>query len=399
MTIDTKRPVVASLFTGSGGLDLGLDAAGFHTLYASDIDHFSCETLKMGREAAARLGQPIFEGTKVDCRDIRDLRGTDVLNACDLKRGELDLLAGGPPCQAFSVFGRRQGKADPRGRLAWDFIRLIGEIEPQSFLFENVYGLLTVDGGAVFNEICDQLGNPQEGLHYSIKVFRLNAINYGVPQYRDRVFILGLRQNLEITDVPTICDTLSTDLFGSSRLAYRTVGDGLRNLPPLGDASIANHSSRKHSERIIARYGSMKPGERDKHTRINKLDLNKPSFTIIVGSDAGGGKGHIHPIEPREVSPRESARMQTFPDWWRFSGSGRHPIRQVGNAVPPLLAALVGKHVLHQYFNRRVRGYREIIQYLSLDHLFSEADFLKLDQMEECHYPPHENVHHELSTA
>jgi len=116
----------------------------------------------------------------------------------------------------------------------------------------------------------------------------------------------------------------------------------------------------------------MAAGERDHFTRINKLDLAKPSFTIIVGSDKGGGKGHIHPIQPREVTPRESARIQTFPDWWEFTGTVRHPIRQVGNAVPPLLGFAVGNAVREQIFGLPSTSVSTAIEMLSQEHLFPE---------------------------
>ncbi|MCG3773354.1 MAG: Modification methylase AplI [Nitrospira sp.] len=121
------------------------------------------------------------------------------------------------------------------------------------------------------------------------------------------------------------------------------------------------------------RYRSLKPGERDPKTRINKLDLDKPSFTIIVGSDKGGGKGHVHPSEPREVTPRESARIQTFPDWWAFSGTSRHPIRQVGNAVPPLMAAAVGNALRSQVFGEAEISLADAVKALEQQHLFNDS--------------------------
>jgi DNA (cytosine-5)-methyltransferase 1 len=135
---------------------------------------------------------------------------------------------------------------------------------------------------------------------------------------------------------------------------------------------LANHTSRKHSDRIIKRYKGLVFGERDPKTRINKLDPSRPSYTIIVGSDHGGGKGHVHPYEPREVSPRESARIQTFPDWWAFSGTTRHPIRQVGNAVPPLMAALIGREIVSALFGGERKSLIEIIKILGQQHLFDE---------------------------
>lgn len=154
---------------------------------------------------------------------------------------------------------------------------------------------------------------------------------------------------------------------------HRTAGEVLKGLGEPEDTNLPNHKGRVHSQTIIERYTSLKFGQRDPKTRINKLDPNRPSFTIVVGSDAGGGKGHIHPYIPREVTPRESARMQTFPDFWAFSGTSRHPIRQVGNAVPPLFAALFAAHIRKHLFDASVTmSYEEAIRHLGLDYLQRE---------------------------
>lgn len=362
---------VVSLFTGGGGLDLGLEASGFSTIFATDIDEHSCITLNSNKTRCASLKKPILQEALVLQKDIKELSSEFILDITKLKAGELDLLAGGPPCQAFSVFGKRKGKEDPRGLLAYEYLRLLSDLEPKAFFFENVYGLLTIDGGSVFEELCEKLSNPKEGLNYTLSVFRLNAADYGVPQFRDRVFIIGSREGRSIKAIPPICSGFKSEDSQLNLMPYRTVGDGLKNMPPMGE-ELANHIGRKHSERIIERYASLKFGERDPKTRINKLDPCKPSFTIIVGSDKGGGKGHVHPFEPREVTPRESARMQTFPDWWEFSGTSRHPIRQVGNAVPPLLSALIGREIASSIFDAPKEPLSNIIEKLSLEHLFKE---------------------------
>ena len=196
-------------------------------------------------------------------------------------------------------------------------------------------------------------------------------------QFRDRVFIIGCREGRSVEEILPICadqKDLITDL-----IPRRTAEDGLRGLPPIGDEESHNHTGRKHSQRIIDRYTQMSFGERDHFTRINKLDPSRPSFTIIVGSDAGGGKGHIHPHEGREVTPRESARMQCFPDWWWFSGTSRHPIRQVGNAVPTLLGLSLGRHLLHDIFEVIPNGLVDGINMLDQQHLFTakEIRFLR----------------------
>lgn len=358
-----------SLFSGGGGLDLGLEAAGFETVFASDIDYHSCITLQNGKANAKIKNLPFLQAAAICQADVKGLSSTEIMKLAGVKKGEVDLLAGGPPCQAFSVFGKRKGVEDPRGMLAYEYLRLLNEIQPKAFIFENVYGLLTIDGGEIFKALCEKLEHPGGKLHYTLSIFRLNAADFGVPQFRDRVFIIGSREGKRIENIPNICTPAKTttgDLF-----TYRTVRDALRNIPPLGTA-LENHTSRKHSERIIERYKNLKHGERDSKTRINKLDPQRPSYTIIVGSDKGGGKGHVHPFEAREVSPRESARMQTFPDWWAFSGTSRHPIRQVGNAVPPVLAAIIGREVLSAFFNKRKRSFKQILTLLGQEHLFPE---------------------------
>ena len=128
-----------SLFSGGGGLDLGLEAAGFETLLASDIDEHSCRSLEKNKRNARALKKPFLQNAKILCEDANDLQGASVLKLAGLNVGELDLLAGGPPCQAFSVFGKRKGRADPRGMLAYTYLRLISELKPKAFIFENVY--------------------------------------------------------------------------------------------------------------------------------------------------------------------------------------------------------------------------------------------------------------------
>jgi DNA (cytosine-5)-methyltransferase 1 len=368
---ELKPLKLVSLFSGGGGLDLGLEAAGFETVFATDIDHHSCETLKNGKEKAARMGKSFLSNAIIHEADILNLNSKEVMDKANLKQGETDLLAGGPPCQTFSVFGKRLGTKDPRGQLPHQYIRLLSELMPKAFVFENVFGLLTIHGGETFKDLCAILSNPVEGLSYQISVHRLNAADYGVPQSRDRVFIIGNRIGQSLGNISPLCFDEKDKKHGQKYLRKRTVADAFKGLPPLGK-KLANHYGREHSQRIIDRYESLTFGERDPKTRINRLDPSRPSYTIIVGSDKGGGKGHVHPHEAREVSPRESARIQTFPDWWDFSGTSRHPIRQIGNAVPPILAAVIGREIASNIFNRPKKPLREIVDLLGQKHLFKE---------------------------
>lgn len=380
------RPKVVSLFSGAGGLDIGLAAAGMDIAFESDVDSCSCQTLESNGRIASENGLPGFGSTKVVCGDVRELTGTDILNQVGAERFEIDVLAGGPPCQAFSVFGRRGGTSDQRGTLVFEYARILQELAPKVFVFENVYGLLSVENGEVFQAIKAQLASPGDGLEYVVQVARLNARDYGVPQSRDRVIVVGIRSDIsddrELTFAPPpiAVDPESGD---ENAIRWRTVRDAFRTLPSPGSRrgeSVANHRTRKHGPVVTDRYSRLRFGERDSKTRINRLDPNKPSFTIVVGSDAGGGKGHVHPTAPREVSPRESARLQTFPDWWTFDGGVRDEIRQVGNAVPPLLGYAIGRELCSKVFKRSPDRFADAISVMHQDHLFGLEEANSVDQ-------------------
>ena len=351
------------LFSGGGGLDIGFSAGGFNVMLSSDIDPFSCETLRLNQGRKSYLSKhPVL------CKDIRDLSAADIHELT--KKQKIDFLIGGPPCQSFSVFGRRKGLEDARGNLVFEYARLIKDIAPTGFLFENVAGLKTIHGGNLYENLIEALSF---GGTYAVSTHEYEVADFGIPQFRRRVFFIGNRNGHSI---PQMEETHAPPhaLF-NSRKPYNTVGKVLDGLPAIKKnwrdiPALNGHVGRQHSDRIIARYASLSSGERDPKTRINKLDPERPSYTIIVGSDKGGGKGHVHPFEPREVTPRESARLQTFPDWWEFSGTGRHIIRQVGNAVPPLFAGLLSSHIAKHMFGKKSKvSYSSLVKKLDIDFL------------------------------
>ena len=325
-----------ALFSGGGGLDLGFAAAGFAVRLSTDVDPVGCATLERNMSERKKL----FPLHPVISEDIAKLSANDLLEKAGLNKGEVDIVIGGPPCQAFSVFGQRKGLDDPRGGLVWEFLRVVRGIRPRAFVFENVYGLASLHNGGVLKELKRRLSM---GGEYKVDAQTYELAAHGIPQWRKRVFIVGSR----VSDAPP----RMPETHGAKKglKPFRTVSEALFGMPPPGNG-LANHRVRAHGEKIILRYKSMPFGMRDKHTRINRLDPGKPSYTIVVGSDQGGGKGHVHPYEPREVTPRESARLQTFPDWWKFNGNVRHMIRQVGNAVPPLFATQYAHHVRRHVF-------------------------------------------------
>ncbi len=363
-----KEHYAISLFSGAGGLDLGIEAAGFITKLCTDIDEFSCRTLKLNKEN----GRGFLSQATIVNRNIKEYSTQEILHDAGISKSKIDLVYGGPPCQAFSVFGKRQGVNDPRGTLVWDYLRVIREIRPKCFIFENVAGLLTIENGKIFQDLLHELSSDDNGNPiYTVSYSLFNTAAYGIPQYRNRVIIYGIRgKSAKPIPIPPPTHYTIPDSPVEGLLPPVTVGDALRGLPETPTPTIPNHIGRVHGEAVTNRYSKMRYGERDSKTRINRLDPTRPSYTIVVGSDKGGGKGHVHPYQPREVTPRESARMQTFPDFWEFTGTSRHPIRQVGNAVPPLFAGVIASNLLRYGFNETdAPDYKKLIHTLGLTYL------------------------------
>lgn len=357
-----------SLFTGAGGLDLGFEVAGFSTYCCVEKDLHSCITLRNNRDFGIKTGFHSFlkRATVIE-DDIYNVNSRQILIATGLQKGEIKLIHGGPPCQAFSIFGRRKGLEDDRGTLLWEFVRIVNELEPKTFVLENVEGLKTYNQSSVLNELINRLSLNNR---YKVSIHHYELADFGIPQFRSRIFLIGSIEGKQVPEMTPTHGLVNIDSPQVLLKPYRTVGEVLKELGEPLVTELPNHKGRVHSQAIIERYASLKFGQRDPKTRINKLDPNRPSFTIVVGSDAGGGKGHVHPYTPREVTPRESARIQTFPDFWAFSGTSRHPIRQVGNAVPPLFAALFAAHLRKHLFDDPDNlAYEEAIRYLGLDYL------------------------------
>ena len=372
MTQSPSELKAVSLFSGAGGFDLGIEAVGFITLFATDNDAACCETLRSNRRNSAKLNQPFLRHANIVQSCVRDLSADDILASIELGPGEVDLMIGGPPCQSFSIIGRRNGRNDPNGELLNDYLRLLAGIQPKAFVFENVKGIKSIEGGALYNDLISHMAQPASGMTYTLSEFCLNASDYAVPQNRERVFVIGSNSGVRIDSIPRIFQR-SRCPNGNS-VGHRTVADAFRGLPKAESTFPPNHVGRNHSQRIVARYASLKPGERDPKTRINKLDLTKPGFTIVAGSPRSGGKGHVHPVFPREVTPRESARLQTFPDWWKFEGKTVADARgQIGNAVPPILAAAIANEIRLQIFGRPRIDFELLVKALSQTHLLNSS--------------------------
>lgn len=319
-----QRLSAVTLFSGGGGIDLGLNMAGYRIVAATDVDAYSCKTI-----------QHNFPDATVVEADAEEISASDLLP--DQRPDSIDLVAGGPPCQAFTILGDRGSFDDPRGQLVFEFGRLISEISPKAFLFENVPGIQSVNDG---KDYADLLSFFRDRLDYHIYDQILDAADYGVPQHRERVFIVGFRESVEFS-FPAPSHFPEDSLFSSEKDTYTTVRDAFSSLPD----EAPNNDKRDHSDRVRKRYSTVPPGGRDDVDRTDRLRWDEPSGTVLVGSRDGGGRPFIHPSEDRHLTVRETARLQSFPDDYVFMGGVTAQYRQVANAVPPKVAKAIGQMI------------------------------------------------------
>jgi DNA (cytosine-5)-methyltransferase 1 len=311
--IDSPRPVwqrisklrIASLFAGTGGLDLGFIHAKHDVVWANDFQPDSVLSYKKNI------------GDHIVCGDISDIPTTDI--------PEVDLLAGGLPCQGFSNANVHKVDHDARNDLYAQFVRILLAKRPKFFLIENVRGMLSLEGGAAFRKILVALDEAGYDAQYKV----LNAADFGVPQTRIRLFVVGVRKDLigqYRYKFPSPTHSRKPDETGLK--PWITIGEALASVPePTSENNLVNH--------VCSNY---KVTNRN-FTGHRTTDANKPSPTILARGNAGGGVCAIqHPNNHRRMSVRESAIIQTFPLDFEFVGKTNSMYRQVGNAVPVLLA-------------------------------------------------------------
>ena len=303
---------VISLFTGCGGLDLGFEEHGFETLACVDNDYEACKTLRFNRP-----NWPVHEG------DIKDFDATK-LNATG--------VVGGPPCQGFSTAGKGNVD-DPRNQLWRQYFRVVTEAKPDFIVLENVPGMLHAKNRAHFDDLVSSFQN----LGYNITFGILNAADFGVPQNRKRLIVLGGRGFSISLPTPTHTEPITVEM---------AIGDLETN------TTAPNHKPNRHAPHVVARWSLLKEGETDPNYRRSRLYANRPSCTIRAGGGYGPKGNHlggfhppIHHRLPRQLTVRESARIQGFPDHWILKGSKTAQGRQIGNAVAPPLGAAIAKAV------------------------------------------------------
>ena len=322
------------LFAGAGGLALGVEQAGFRTLGLVEFDKDACDTLRKNRP-----------NWNVICDDIANVSATDLEELFHLKKGELDLLSGGAPCQAFSYAGKRLGLEDARGTLFYHYAVFLEKLQPKMFLFENVRGLLTHDGGKTYKTILDIF----EKTGYVIQKSVLNAWDYGVAQKRERLITIGIRKDLSDQVHysfpephkyrPVLRDVLK-DVPDSIGIPY---GENKRKIfelvPPGGywrdiDPEIAKAYMKSCWDMEGGRTGILR-----------RMSMDEPSLTVLT-SPSQKQTERCHPLEARPFTVRENARCQSFPDEWEFCGSAMSQYKQVGNAVPVNLSYEVAKKIV-----------------------------------------------------
>jgi len=347
------KPTVIDLFAGVGGLSLGFEMAGFDVVLANEYDECIADAYK--------LNHP---NTKMIVADIRELPIEETFAEY---RGKIDVVIGGPPCQGFSQKGQRKTINDERNFLFKYFVAIVDYIHPRYFVMENVPNLLTTENGYFKNEIIELFRTKG----YALETDTLNAADYGVPQNRRRAVIIG-KQGNSAPKMPKPLNYKVSIWDAISDLAYHDSGEGSEreayiNTPQsdyqrrlrAGSDMLYNHKATKHSDLAIERLKMIPPNSGkevlpEEHltksiysgtwTRMGKEEI---SVTITTRFDTPSSGKFTHPFLHRAITVREAARIQSFPDNFKFIGTKGSQMKQVGNAVPPLLAQAIATVIMN----------------------------------------------------
>lgn len=360
---------VVDLFAGVGGLSYGF-------AHRSEFQVVAANEILSPMAEAYRVNHPevkMYEG------DIKNFGKSNLRSDLGLRVGEVDIVVGGPPCQAYSTVGKRL-LSDSRGKLFQEYFRVVKELKPQLFIYENVKGLLSMSDGELLETIVELF----RSLNYSIQVMLLNSADFGAPQTRERVLIVGTRAGYEFKfPEPSHQDPEQRpSLFGKALPTWRTLGDAIGDMPLIkaGDESfeyackpqnefqirmrraapkrLADHNAPNHNANLIRLMEALPEGgsPRDIPERLRpksgfpntycRLWWDRPSTTITRNLGTPSSSRCIHPFVARGLTTREGARIQCFPDSYKFVGSRSDRNLQIGNAVPTLLSDAVARQVL-----------------------------------------------------
>ena len=362
---ENNRPIVIDLFAGAGGLSLAFEQAGFDVSAAVEIDPIHCAIHHYNFPNAATI-----------CASVVDISGDDIRRRAEIGKRDVDVLCGGAPCQGFSLIGRR-ALDDPRNQLVFHFVRLVSELRPKYFVFENVKGLTVGTHKKFLSEVVDAM--TAAGYEVLLPWQVLNAADFGVPQDRKRLFLIGARKGLPlpaypkpvarvtvnqaIGDLPNADDFAELLLGDAVKAKFRTHSAYAKRLrgvdndpdnfgyPRRYDADLLTGSARTvHTELSQRRFAETPHGETEPISRFLKLDPNGVCNTLRAGTDSARGAftspRPVHPTYPRVITVREAARLHSYPDWFRFHATKWHGFREIGNSVPPLLGRAVASDVI-----------------------------------------------------
>lgn len=363
-----SRPIAVDLFAGAGGMSLGFEQAGFDVVAAVEVDPVHAAVHKFN-----------FPDCAVLCSDISRVTGSDIRAAAKIGNRGVDLVVGGAPCQGFSLIGHR-ALDDPRNVLVGEFLRIVCELKPRYFVFENVKGLTVGRHRLLLEELVTEFDKCGYRVRLPWQV--LNARHFGVPQSRERLILLGARDGLSLPLYPervsfeVNCEEALDDLpdaeafpalhetdevmvfgWGDASSAYgremRCLSNGAWHSGHVRewDARLLTSSMRTdHTEISRRRFAETKGGQVEPISRFFKLPRDSVSNTLRAGTDAARGAftspRPIHYEYSRCVTVREMARLHGFPDWFRFQETKWHGARQIGNAVPPPLARAIGLSIV-----------------------------------------------------
>lgn len=356
MAAKRKNLNAISLFSGAMGLDLGVEAAGFKIKVCVEMDKWASETIRRNTSI------PVIE------KDINLVSSEEILTTAKLKEGTVDLVVGGPPCQAFSTAGKQRGLSDFRGSCIIQYLRVVSEIKPKYFILENVRGLLNAKLNSVpeeymeYNSIKEKEGSvitllkkEFEKIGYSVSYALLNAANYGVPEKRERVIMIG-----HIGDrVPIPTPTHSEDgAFGTKK--WVTLGEAILDIQEkemryiplrpkvekymrlLSEGQNWTNLSPKLAKEAMGKAYELSGG---KTGFLRRLTFKEPSPTLVT-SPTMPATQLCHPVELRPLSIEEYARIQQFPDTWVFEGKIESIYKQIGNAVPVGLGKAAAEQII-----------------------------------------------------
>ena len=313
---------------GAGGLSSGFIQAGFVPILLNDTDKYCIETLKQNHP-----NTPINHGSMVD------------IDTSQYADANIDVLMGGVPCQSFSQAGKRKGIDDGRGQLILHFINMVNDINPKVFLIENVKGLLTHDNGDTLKYILGEFGKMNK---YKVDYKVLNSNDYSVPQNRERLIILGIRNDInkdfhfpKIHSYKPVLRDVLTNCPSSPGLEYKKEKRDIMDMVPEGGCWV------DLPEDIQRSYmGNSYHSGGGKRGILKRLSMSKPSLTLLT-TPSQKQTERCHPTETRPLQTLEYARIQTFPDDYNFAGSVNQIYKQIGNAVPVNLAKAVAEEVNH----------------------------------------------------